>query len=146
MKDSEQKVENKKAVANEIVNIFRKIKLSLLIGIIWFISFSVYNKLFEYSLFDYSFGWSEAEEILGYQPSQYNFVAGENQNQEFGAPTYGSMEISDEGRIEVKKDIISKLFENSIIFTLVMIGLTFLTLMLINYLNKAINWTKKYAD
>lgn len=146
MKDSEQKLENKKAVANEIVNIFSQIKISLLIGLIWFIGFSVYNKLFEYSFFDYSFGWSEAEEILGYQPSQYNFVAGENQNQEFGAPTYGSMEISDEGRLEVKKDIIAKLFENSIIFTLVMIGLTFITLMLINYLNKAINWTKKYSD
>lgn len=146
MKDSEEKIENKKAVANEIVNIFRKIKLSLLIGLIWFIGFSVYNKLFEYSLFDYSFGWSEAEEILGYQPSQYNFVAGENQNQEFGAPTYGSMEISDEGRLEVKKEIIAKLFENSIIFTFVMIGITFIILMLINYLNRAVDWTKKYAD
>ncbi|MGG7035138.1 MAG: hypothetical protein ACI7YS_08090 [Flavobacterium sp.] len=186
MKSSELKTENKRAFANEIVNIFKKVKISLLTGLIWFIGFSVYNKLFEYSLFDYSFGWAEAEEILGYRPSQYNFVvlgnenpkidqeyirlldewhkarntpeelqankrlelylARENKNTEFGAPTYGSMEISGEGRLEVKKDIISKLFENSAIFALVMSAITFVVLMLIHYLNKAINWTKKYAD
>jgi hypothetical protein len=146
MENQKSKTETKKAVANEIVNIFKKIKISLLCGLIWFVGISVYNKLFEYSLFDYNFGWSEAQNILGYQPSQYTFVAGENLNSKFGDPTYGSMEISDEGRLEVKKEIISELFEYSIIFTFTMIGVTFIIILLVGYLKKVINWTNKYAD
>lgn len=191
MKTLEEKMETKKAVANEIKNIFNKIKISMLIGLVWFIGFSTYNKLFEYLLFDYSFGWAEAEEILGYKPSQYNFVIENNSketkpieydeeflkklDEEFekwtnkktnneiktsktnGASVIennaldreihtGSMEITEEGRLEVKNDIISKLLENSIIFTFVMIGITFIVLMLIDYLHKAVKWTKKYAD
>jgi len=191
MKNLKSKTDNKKIIANGIVTIFKEIKISILIGFVWFIGFSTYNKLFQYSLFDYSFGWAEAEEILGYKPSQYNFVFESNfkntdsiefdeaflkkideefekqksekpnkkettntinysslvENNAFDKEIHTeSIEISENGRLEVKKEIISKLFDDSIIFTLTMIGLTFLVLMLIHYITKAINWTNKNAD
>ena len=146
MSEIEPKEKNKKAVANEIVMIFKKVKLSILMGIIFFIGYSIYSNLVSYSFFDKDFAWFEAEEILGYKPSQYNFVPNENQSKEFGAPTYGSMEISDESRVEVKKEIINKLVEESSIFTLIMVPITFGILLLTHYVKKTINWTKKYAD
>ena len=145
MSEIEPKEKNKKAVANEIVMIFKKIKLSIVIGIIFFIGYSIYSNLVSYSFFDKDFAWSEAEEILGYQPSQYNFVPYEDQSKEFGEPTYGSMEISDEARVEVKKEIINKLVEESSIFALIMVPITF-GILLVHYVKKTINWTKKYAD
>jgi hypothetical protein len=180
--------ENRKYVANEIVRIFRILKISIIIGLVWFIGFSIYNKLFQYILTDYHIGWAESEKILGYRPSQYNFVIDKSskkstsnisdekflkeldslyysqtkkeakvihsndvnnlvKNNAFDNEIHtGSMKITEEGRLEVKEEIISKLFENSIIFTMIMIGVTFILLTLFHYLNKAINWTKKYAD
>lgn len=146
MSEIEPTEKNKKAVANEIVTIFKKVKLSILIGVIFFIGFSINSNLFSYALFDKDFAWFEAEEILGYKPSQYNFVPNENQSEEFGAPTYGSMEISDESRLEVKKEIINKLLEESLIFSLIMIPITFGILLMTHYIKRTINWTKKYAN
>ena len=187
MNNQEQNIEKKKAVANEIVNAFKKIKISLLIGLIYFIVFSIYNKLFQYTFLDYNFSCIEAEQILGYKPSQYNLTVNNDENindslqiedgkfldsiantDEFKKWSKkkiavekndvvennavekevhtGNIEISNEGRLEVKKNIIVKLLENSLIFTSVMIIITFIVLLLIHYIKKVINWTKKYAD
>ena len=185
MNESDKNNETKKTVANEIVTVFRKVKISIILGFVWFAGFSIYNGLIQYSLFDKQFAWFEAEEILGYKPSQYNFVvdkverksevinnttAEDNKLLDSIADTEefkewnkkngniaennaldneihsGSMEISDTGYGEVKKEIINKLVEDSFIFTLIMISVIFGILMLFHYINRGIKWTNKYAD
>jgi len=56
------------------------------------------------------------------------------------------MEISDSGYEEVKSLIIEKLLEGSLIFTLIMIAITFGVLFILHYLIKGIKWTKKYSN
>lgn len=190
MSKTEPNDKNKKAIANEIVTIFKKIKISILLGLIFFIGYSVYNNLVSYAIFDKDFAWFEAEEILGYKPSQYYFVSDKHiseesqkykdsnitkensninedfnldkelknidkifdsiknmDNSNFENSNYtGSMEINEEDKVEVKKEIINKLLENSILISIIMIPIFFIVMLLFDYINRAINWTKKHAD
>lgn len=190
MNKTESNEKNKKAIANEIVTIFKKIKTSIVLGFLFFIGFSIYNNLVSYAIFNKDFAWFEAEEILGYKPSQYYFVSDRHINQEsqknndsnntkentntndnfnleeeiknldklfdsikktdnisFEDSTYtGSMEINEEDKVEVKNEIIKKLLEDSFLISLVMIPIFFIIMLLFDYIKRAINWTKKYAD
>lgn len=190
MNKLEPTLKNKRAVANEIVMIFKKIKKSIILGFVFFIGFSVYNNLVSYTFFEKDFTWFEAEEILGFKPNQYYFVSDKQKNVESkknidsstievkskiqkdfnideeikkvddffdnikteenisveNSTQTGSIEISEEDKVEVKKEIIKKLFEDSILISLIMIPIFFIFMLLFDYINTAIKWTKKYAN
>ena len=95
MNKLEPTLKNKRAVANEIVMIFKKIKKSIILGFVFFIGFSVYNNLVSYTFFEKDFTWFEAEEILGFKPNQYYFVSDKQKNVE-------SKKNIDSSTIEVK--------------------------------------------
>src|SRR5690606_10165715 len=143
-KKSDKKEIVKKETAKQIVNVFKLIKTSLLLGIVFFIGFSVYNNLISYGLFDKKFYSPDAEKILGFTPRQYVFKETSREGN-FG-PAYGFMEISESGEKEVKSLIIRELIEQTFIFALIMVALTFGVLLLYYYTKRGVQWTKKYSN
>lgn len=140
--DKKEKV--KKAIAKQIVNAFKLIKTSLTLGIFYFIGYSIYNKLIAYGIFGKKFYSSDAQTILGFMPRQYIFKE-TSRDGDFGL-AYGLMEISDSGEKEVKSLIINELTEQTIVFTLIMIAITFVVLLVYFYTKRGIKWTKKYSN
>jgi hypothetical protein len=146
----ENTVIKKKKIANEVITIFKKFKLSLILSVFFFIGYSYYNKLIQISLFDYRFAWFEAKEILnGYIPKQYvniedssEYIEGTN----LKTISHGHFEISDAGYIEVKKEIVSRLLSDSFETSLLAIPFIFLIIIFLYYILKSLNWVKKYAD
>ncbi len=140
----------KNKIANEVMLIFKKFKLSLILSVFFFIGYSYYNKLIQISLFDYNFAWFEAQEIFnGYIPEQYvnvedsaEYIEGTN----LKTISHGHFEISDAGYIEVKKEIVSRLLNDSFETSLLALPMIFLILILFYYIFKSLNWVKKYAD
>lgn len=143
-KKADKKEIAKKETAKQIVNVFKLIKTSLLIGIVFFIGFAIYNNLIPYALFDKKFYSSDAEKILGFTPRQYAFKETSSDGN-FGS-AYGFMEISESGEKEVKSLIINELIQQTFIFTLIMVALTFGVLLLYYYTKKGVQWTKKYSN
>lgn len=134
----------KKETAKQIVNVFKLIKTSLLLGIMLLIGYAIYSNLISYSLFDKKFHASEAEKILGYLPREYVFK--ETSREGYFGPAYGSMVITDSGEKKVKSLIINQLIENTIVFTLIMIGLTFAIMLVYYYTKRGVQWTKRYSS
>lgn len=140
----------KKKIANEVMTIFKKFKLSLILSVFFFIGYSYYNKLIQISLFDYRFAWFEAQEIFnGYIPEQYvniedssEYIEGTN----LKTISHGHFEISDAGYIEVKKEIVSRLLSDSFETSLIALPIIFLVIIFLYYILKSLNWVKKYAD
>ena len=73
-------------------------------------------------------------------PNQYSFVISD------ASTETGSWEISDDGYIEIKKEVINKLLENSLKFSLIMIPITFVILLFLNCMRKSLKWIKKYSS
>lgn len=149
-----KKMENteikKKKIANEVMLILKKFKLSLMLSVVFFIGYSYHNKLIQISLFDYKLAYFEAEEIFnGYIPSQYVYI---EDNVEYVEGTNlksvvsGHYEISETDYIEVKKEIVSRLLNDSFETTLLALPIIFLILIFFYYILKSLNWVKKYAD
>jgi hypothetical protein len=137
-----QKNDTKKNVANEIVSIFKIIKIALLTGLIWFVGYSFNNHLFSFAFKDKKIEWYDAKEILELDspPSEYYFKPrSEGSNA-------GDMIISDSGILEVKNQIIRKLLWDSTFSSLIVILIFFSGLMMLYYVKKVVNWTKKHAD
>src|SRR5690606_789919 len=97
-----------------------------------------------YALFDKKFYSSDAEKILGFTPRQYVFKE-TSRDGNFGS-AYGFMEISESGEKEVKSLIVNELIQQTFIFTLIMVALTFGVLLLYYYTKKGVQWTKKYSN
>jgi len=140
----------KKKIANEVMLIFKKFKLSLISSVIFFIGYSYHNKLIQISLFDYKFAYFEAEEIFNnYIPSEYDYI---EDNIEYVKGTNlksvvsGHYEISETGYIEVKKRIVSTLLNDSFVTTLLALPIIFLIIISLHYIIKSLNWVKKYAN
>lgn len=134
-------MDRNKKIANEIVMIFRKFKLALICGVIWFVGVSVHNKLITYTFSSKQITWFEAGEILlgyGSVPSEYNKI--------YEGNGFVRMEISDEGYKKVKMQVLDRLLEKSILSTLKFIPIAFVLLLLLHYITKGIKWTNKYAD
>lgn len=47
----DKRTKRNKAIANEIVSVFKKLKTALLSGIFWFLGYAIYNVAFIYSIF-----------------------------------------------------------------------------------------------
>lgn len=134
----------KKETANQIINAFKLLKISLGLGIFYFIGYSLYSGLIGIAFFDTKFSVSDAENILGYTPSQYVFKE-TSKNGEYGL-SYGIMEISDSGYKAVKNSVIGELTQETLIFTFALIVLTFILLLSFFYLKKGVIWIKKYSS
>lgn len=117
MDKTESKEKNKKVIANEIVMLFKKIKISIVLGLLFFIGFSIYNNLVSYAIFNKDFAWFEAEEILGYKPSQYYFVSDRHINQESqknidSNNTKENSNVNDDFNLEEEIKNLDKLFDS----------------------------------
>lgn len=152
MKDS-----SKTIIANEIVTIFKLFIPSILIALIIAIAFSFYSNLIQISLFDKKFNWSEATEIIwdkdfggeipnGMVPKQYTFIFSDEKYDFMGNRTgSGSWEISEEGYVEVKAQVIDALINKSFEIFLIAIPFSFLSIMAIRYISKSYNWINRYS-
>jgi len=144
-KKSDKKEIVKKETANQIVNVFKLIKISLLSGVLLFIGLAISNNLVAYGIFDKKFNYSQAEKILGFTPSEYVFKETSHDDSKFEL-AYGFMEISESGEKTVKKKIVNKLLNQAVQSTLILTLLTFIFLVLYYYIKKGFQWTKKYSD
>lgn len=140
----------KKKIANEVMILFKKFKLSLILSILFFIGYSYYNKLIQIGIFNYRFAWFEAQDIFnGYIPEQYVNIV---DNQEYIPGTsiktisQGHFEISEAGYMEVKNEIVSRLLSDSFETSLLALPIIFLIVIFLYYIFKSLNWVKKYAD
>lgn len=142
--------DKKKFIANEIVVLFKKLKISIILAIFFFIGYSVYNNLIQIAIFDYKFSWFEARDILhGYIPEQYVNIedsAEYIQGTEIRTLASGHFEISEDGYKVVRKEIVSELFEDSFQISLLMIPIIFIILVLLYYILKSMKWVKKYSS
>ena len=129
---------NKKTVANEIVMIFRQLKIALICGIVWFFGFLLYKKFFDYLFSNEYISMFEAQEILGYIPDPISPYPLHSEG-------YNSLSMEEKTQI-VKDEILNHLLEDAFLSTLIFIPIAFGVILLYHYIMRSFKWIQKYSD
>ncbi|QSS96703.1 DUF4339 domain-containing protein [Psychroflexus sp. ALD_RP9] len=135
---SEVKSLSKAIIATEFVKIFGLLKYSLIIALIAFLFFSIYNKGFSYMFEIDKIYWSDAREALGYIPSEFKYTRHGN--------GYGSYSVSDKDYGDVKKEVVIELFSEAFEEAIIVLPIAFGVILFIHYLIYLIKWTRKHAN
>jgi len=128
----------KTTTANEFVKIFRLFKYSLLISLIAFLIFSISNKAFSYLFGIDKIYWSDAQDVLGYIPSAFKKTNSGN--------GFVSFSISDNDYGEIKNRVVSELFSEAFVNSMIISLMAFVVILTLHYAIYLVKWTKKHSN
>ncbi len=128
----------KTTTANEFVKIFKLFKYSLLISLIAFLIFSISNKAFSYLFVIDTIYWSDAQEVLGYIPSAFKKTSTGN--------GFVSFSISDNDYGEIKNRVVSELFSEAFLNSMIILLIAFGVILFLHYVIYLVKWTKKHSN
>lgn len=128
----------KTTTANEFVKIFKLFKYSLLISLIAFLIFSINNKAFSYLFGIDKIYWSDAQDVLGYIPSAFKKTSSGN--------GFVSFSISDNDYGEVKSRVVSELFSEAFVNSMMILLMAFGVILILHYVIYLVKWTKRHSN